>query len=210
MKLKLIGKRGKIYKQLLKEGKTEAYAKRISKGLSEGKTLSQARGHKEERLKHAVRKGTAYQPAEKGRLEKKKEEWLAYAYVDPVQSQSYHNTYLSLSSRDITKTSVQNYGISGSQEALYRVHQFLEDELNAYLIHERLDVISSNFNELHIDTYHETLLKRRFEFEVVDLVTLDVRFYLIFEKGKLQKIDVWEQFPITEFIVLIGGEGIWN
>lgn len=206
--MKLTGKRGKIYRQLLKEGKDETYARRISKKLAEGLSLKQARGmHKKERYRKLPK---TYQPAPRGRLDSKKEEWTAYAYVDAIQEGRRQHTYFSMTSRDITKTQYKNYEKKGEQEALYRVHQFLEQELNEYLIHEKLQIITSDINELHVDTYHKKLSKRRFEFEVVDLITEVVRFFLLYEKGKIRKSQLWIDFPITEFQLIIADWAIWN
>lgn len=201
---KLTGKRGKIFRELIKAGKSEAYAKRISKGLAEGKTRQESRGrHPGERYK---KRGTTYKPAPKGRLEKKKEAWALYSYFDGIYNQASDSDseILGMTSYDLTKTLYKNY----NAEALFAMHQYMERELQHYL---NLEMELADISEINIEDNTEYNTKhRRFLWQLTDMITGEIRYHLIYEKGQILEKKMWEGFDSLDFKINIRELRIWE
>ncbi len=197
---KLTGKRGKIYKRLVAEGKTEAYARRISKGLAEGKRLAVARGHKEERYRKPPK---AYQPAPRGRLEKKKEEWAAYAYQDFLAANDNMNSPFSMSSYDHTKTEFKNY----NPDHLFEMHQFMERNVQNYFQWYFEPAAKEN---IYVDTREDQKYQhRQFEWKMFDEEG-ELRYWLVYENGEIRKRQMWSSFDFFEFKIYIREIGVWK
>lgn len=201
---RLTGKRGKIYRQLLKEGKTKAYARRISKGLAEGKSVKEARGyHKAERY---LKRGTVYKPAPKGRLEKKKEEWACYAYNDMLAVSDDMISPFSMSSYDHTKTLFKNYRNQG-QDELFAIHQYMERQITHYL---EFFLEPASIDDIFVDTCEDIRYRhRQFEWKLFD-EDGELRYWLVYQKGEIIKRQMWEDFDFVEFKLEIRELKIWE
>ena len=202
--MKLTGKRGKIYRQLVKEGKTEAYARRLSKGLAEGKTVKEARGrHPGERY---PKRGTAYKPAQKGRLERKKEVWALFSYFDGISNQfsDSNSEILGITSYDLTKTQYKNY----SSKELFDIHQHMERQVQHYL---KLQLVTASKEEINVeDSTEYKTSHRRFMWQLTDFTTGEIRYHLIYEKGLIIERDMWEGFDFFEFKMEIRALRVWE
>jgi len=206
MKQKLTGKRGKIYRQLLKEGRKESYSRRISKGLAEGKTLAVARGHKEERYRKPPR---VYQKAPRGRLEKKKEEWAAYAYQDTLgfsDGDTYPLSPFSMSSYDHTKKGIKGY----DWQDLFDIHQHMEQQVifafPDWLNESRMAEIDKGYVDTQEDAKYS---HRQFEWKMFD-EDGELRYWLVYEQGEFRNRQMWSSFDFFECKLELKRIGIWK
>jgi len=205
--MKLIGKRGKIYRQLLKEGKSEPYAKRLSKGLAEGKSVKEARGRHPAERYH--KKGTAYKPAQKGRLEKKKEEWAAYAYQDTLgfsDDDSCPLSPFSMSSYDHTKKGIKGY----DWQDLFDIHQHLERQVVFAFPDWLNESRMAKKGEGYVDSQEDArYAHRQFEWKMFD-EDGELRYWLTYSQGEFQKRQMWEQFDFFECKMELRRIGVWK
>lgn len=201
---KTLAKARKLYRGYIQEGLSEAYARRKASGLARGKTLAVARGHKEERLKLGVR---AYQPSPKGRLDKKKEAWAVYSYVDAILPGGWDDSAspFSMTTYDVTKTLFKNY----DAEPLFAMHQYFERQIQNYL---KMNIDLSSKEEIMVEENNDSekgRWHRAFKWQLTDFDG-QIRYFIIYEKGNIIERDMWFGFDLLQFKLEIREQGVWE